>query len=839
MTNQYTQNPLDANKNVFITPTGEFVTPEAYLASLSLPAAPLRQQQQQVLNSQPHQHQRQSIYQQPNVYRQQSESRQQQPEQRQQFHQQHNPPGLSLQHQQQSNLPSPLRSQYRQQQQQSSPPAQRYHQQQQTLRQQHISFNTNDASSEYPSNHNRNDESVNVHEHLASVHLKYAWRIYSILKSIANAFPPLTSVNTTPINRSAPAEITLNSTVTADSTNSNQHAWLLQKQKQAQKKKPQQQKAKQPPKSKPPQRNLTKATYNAAVGNHSPQPPSQFGAAISNTRTVTLTTSDVPGSSTTPEERRGDEEDVLSTRLDRVVPVDALGRSDRVVPEDVLGNEQGMMDEAEQGLDLFDQLDDNDDVPVIQKPCNMVKKPRMLLDAETVASLPDQTMDELRRLADEHGHYERLTAEDRLEFQNIYNQYQRDIYILAISKMYKITAALNCVGNASTCRGPNMYNNFIRYNPEINKIWNDHEPSQEKYKDPEFLATFPPPVEKTHPEHGAPNHKKKPAFDGHRWAQKMFVDLKRFGERYHIETFLGVVSRDVNSSLVLSGGSAAGEYFFDLYPADQNPLAKFFRVVHGLETVKEITGKAPPALATDSSTKTKNRQPRRGKDDDQANREYCMGGRVKNGQEIRRQLIEALDHATNQLNSNGWPGKDTNGGLAALGVTLRVETNNLKVKASDFCGNPSAMPIARQRRLLAALKEGWVELVGPCLEDDSTPIGAHNGMGDLESANRVVCGARQPKKKVTKGAGVQGQKQKQHVNQSETAGTSHKRKRPAKPNNGSTKSHKRRKASDFVVTDSEDSETEDNRMEIRGRGGEREREREEEEENESEEGNEV
>ncbi|KAH9461874.1 hypothetical protein Pst134EB_005791 [Puccinia striiformis f. sp. tritici] len=92
MTNQYTQNPLDANKNVFITPTGEFVTPEAYLASLSLPAAPLRQQQQQVLNSQPHQHQRQSIYQQPNVYRQQSESRQQQPEQRQQFHQQHNPP---------------------------------------------------------------------------------------------------------------------------------------------------------------------------------------------------------------------------------------------------------------------------------------------------------------------------------------------------------------------------------------------------------------------------------------------------------------------------------------------------------------------------------------------------------------------------------------------------------------------------------------------------------------------------------------------------------------------------------------------------------------------------
>ncbi|KAH9453173.1 hypothetical protein Pst134EA_024061 [Puccinia striiformis f. sp. tritici] len=445
-----------------------------------------------------------------------------------------------------------------------------------------------------------------------------------------------------PINNSAPLEIHPDSAVTAGTTNSNQRTpQSRQKHKHTQKEKPPP-KAKQPPKSKPLRKTLTKPTYNAAVGNYSPQPPSQLRAAISNTRTVTST--DVPGSDTTSEAPRVDHDDAVGTRSDRVVPEDALGRSDRVVLEDVLGDERGMLDEAEHGFDLFDQLDDNDDVPVVQKACNSTKKHRMVLDTKTVASLPEQTMDELRRLADEHGHYERLTAEDRLAFQNIYNQYQRDIYILAISKMYKITAALNCVGNASTCRGPNMYNNFVRYNPEINKIWNDRsipfndrskecgrrwklldEPSQEKYKDPEFLASFPPPVEKTLPELGAPNHKKKPAFDGHRWAQKMFVDLKRFGERYHIETFLGVVSRDVNSSLVLSGGSAAGEYFFDLYPADQNPLAKFFRVVHGLETVKEITGKAPPALATDSSTKTKNRQPRRGKDDDQANREYCMG----------------------------------------------------------------------------------------------------------------------------------------------------------------------------------------------------------------------
>jgi hypothetical protein len=98
------------------------------------------------------------------------------------------------------------------------------------------------------------------------------------------------------------------------------------------------------------------------------------------------------------------------------------------------------------------------------------------------------------------------------------------------------------------------------------------------------------------------------------------LQLKNFGERYQIETFMGVVLRNVNSSLVFSGGSTAGEQFFDMYPQDQNPLGRFFRLVHGRETIKNITGQGPAPFGN-----KKPRQPRMGKEDSRANMEYCMG----------------------------------------------------------------------------------------------------------------------------------------------------------------------------------------------------------------------
>jgi hypothetical protein len=97
----------------------------------------------------------------------------------------------------------------------------------------------------------------------------------------------------------------------------------------------------------------------------------------------------------------------------------------------------------------------------------------MVLDDEIAQTLQEQPMDELSRLADKHGHYKQLTAKDCLAFEEIYKQYQRNLYVLAIKKLYKIKAVLNCVGNASSSRASTIYNNFVCYNPEASRVWND------------------------------------------------------------------------------------------------------------------------------------------------------------------------------------------------------------------------------------------------------------------------------------------------------------------------------------------------------------------------------
>jgi hypothetical protein len=81
-------------------------------------------------------------------------------------------------------------------------------------------------------------------------------------------------------------------------------------------------------------------------------------------------------------------------------------------------------DDEQIGLDLsMLGSEDEETLPSTQKAIeatNGNNKSRMVLDDEIAQTLQEQPMDELRRLADKHGHYKRLTAEDRLAFEEIY-----------------------------------------------------------------------------------------------------------------------------------------------------------------------------------------------------------------------------------------------------------------------------------------------------------------------------------------------------------------------------------------------------------------------------------
>jgi hypothetical protein len=60
--------------------------------------------------------------------------------------------------------------------------------------------------------------------------------------------------------------------------------------------------------------------------------------------------------------------------------------------------------------------------------------------------------------------------------------------------------------------------------------------------------------------------------------------------------------------------------------------------------------------------------------------------------------------------SRGWPGTKTKEKLKAMGVTLAVKQNDLRVNALDFCIRPGDMRNKHSQRVVAALEEDWVEL---------------------------------------------------------------------------------------------------------------------------------
>ncbi|WAQ84042.1 hypothetical protein PtA15_4A493 [Puccinia triticina] len=174
-----------------------------------------------------------------------------------------------------------------------------------------------------------------------------------------------------------------------------------------------------------------------------------------------------------------------------------------------------------------------------------------------------------------------------------------------------------------------MYTNFCRYDPEAIKIRDDKslsiqekgskygalwreldEADQQKYKDPEFLATFPNPfvrepktakeasedenIELSDAIDTAKNKSRKrrsgKGFDANRWARKVLVDLKNLEKSHAIEGYLVVVYPHLKGRAVLSGGSRMGESFLDIFEINPNPTGAFLDFVKGQLALGKVMG---------------------------------------------------------------------------------------------------------------------------------------------------------------------------------------------------------------------------------------------------------
>ncbi|PLW25713.1 hypothetical protein PCANC_28163 [Puccinia coronata f. sp. avenae] len=128
-------------------------------------------------------------------------------------------------------------------------------------------------------------------------------------------------------------------------------------------------------------------------------------------------------------------------------------------------------------------------------------------------------LDELRQRVATHAHYVRLDAHDKLELDEVYNEFQRQVYVITLKNLLHDEAVMNYLAIKNRSRGSTMYNNFCQYDPEASAIKNDKsikiqrrwslcgalwrkldKTTQIKFKDPNFLKTLPnpfPPIEET------------------------------------------------------------------------------------------------------------------------------------------------------------------------------------------------------------------------------------------------------------------------------------------------------------------------------------------------------
>ncbi|KAA1087603.1 hypothetical protein PGT21_034431 [Puccinia graminis f. sp. tritici] len=402
------------------------------------------------------------------------------------------------------------------------------------------------------------------------------------------------------------------------------------------------------------------------------------------------------------------------------------------------------------------------------------KHQRKKLEQNILEELQKLPFDQLRQRAVKYSHYQRLTAEDRIALYEAYMAYQREVYLLICERRLQVKPALDHLGLLTRIRGATNFNQYCLYDEVASLTFHNEsihpnermkicgllwggvdDETKKKWKDADFVETKRLAFSQTSTAN-VPNETvtapslKKSRFKLNEWARIMKSDLRNLSTAHHLEGFLVLVPRDPDSNLLITGGSLLGEQFINMMAKKQpNPLRSFFSFVSGQVAFKEITGVEPPPPVIEKPKK------RTIVFEDELEKSYDKGSKPKNLEAVREHLANAIYDVTHgELQQ--WPGSKTVATLKRYDVELRVKHNYKTITPEYFCARPADMKEIRLVRILVALGEGWVKLIGPPAPDlevgGCTSIGGNNssdnnpnnndttgsGSGTLDSGRTVV-----------------------------------------------------------------------------------------------------
>ncbi|KAA1136754.1 hypothetical protein PGTUg99_000358 [Puccinia graminis f. sp. tritici] len=372
------------------------------------------------------------------------------------------------------------------------------------------------------------------------------------------------------------------------------------------------------------------------------------------------------------------------------------------------------------------------------------------LTKEQMEQFATLELDALRVAANTHAIHRRMTEEMREEIDEMYYEFQCNVTKLAIQNRVASHLYFEHLGQNRKVRAGTSWNNFQKYDPAVQRLFDEFGremggvkvselwgtkswPEKLRYRDMDYLKTLHEVTTDTsqistrRPQprsHSSPcTHNPKSRLNGRiqaskysqkqtltlvtDWVSKIEKDFQSLAFFHQIEGFLVVASRHPKSTIFRKVGTTDGEWIHGMLATDQdNDTAAEFHTWVAAQAIQISKGCV--------ASVPQKRQYKPTNDESARNSES---------------LRELIHIASNRKSRAAWPGEDTDGHLRELKMSVKIDENDWHLELTDL------------KKPLACLDNG-VALAGNNENDDDSD--------DSDNSDDSTDSGNQPQRKRTR-----------------------------------------------------------------------------------------
>ncbi|KAA1088898.1 hypothetical protein PGTUg99_034106 [Puccinia graminis f. sp. tritici] len=326
-------------------------------------------------------------------------------------------------------------------------------------------------------------------------------------------------------------------------------------------------------------------------------------------------------------------------------------------------------------------------------------------------------LDALRVAANTHAIHRRMTEEMREEIDEMYYEFQCNVTKLAIQNRVASHLYFEHLGQNRKVRAGTSWNNFQKYDPAVQRLFDEFGreiggvkvselwgtkswPEKLRYRDMDYLKTLhevttePSQISTDVPNPAVIHHAPisgKARLNGRiqaskysqkqtltlvtDWVGKIEKDFQSLAFFHQIEGFLVVASRHPKSTIFRKVGTPMGNGFLGMLATDQdNDTAAEFHTWVAAQAIQVSKG-CVASVPQKRQYKPTN---------DEICEKFRVGKHKDNIRAIREQLRQLIHIASKRKCRAAWPGEDTDGHLRELKMSVEIDENNWHLELEDL-----------------------------------------------------------------------------------------------------------------------------------------------------------